>query len=190
MSRRSAPDATPRKPRRATFHHGDTRRAAIEAALVLVTKGGREALTLRTVAARIDVNHRALYRHFASLDVLKVEVATVGFDRLATALERLQAPDSRAIVRAYARFAFDEPHLYDLIFSLPLRKFYASAEGLGSAFRRVTAVSLAAVGPSKDGEREVFRLWGMTHGLIGLYRAGTWRARSDRRAVEFIAGLV
>jgi AcrR family transcriptional regulator len=180
--------ARPRK--RDTFHHGDARAAAVEAALALLAADGRDALTLRAVAARIGVNHRALYRHFASLDVLKVEVATVGFDRLATALEKLQAPDSRTIVRAYARFAFDEPHLYDLIFSLPLRKYYATADGLGSAFRRVTAVSLAAVGPSKDGEREVFRLWGMTHGLIGLYRAGTWRARSDRQAVEFIASLV
>jgi AcrR family transcriptional regulator len=180
----------PRKPRRATFHHGDTRRAAIEAALDLVTQEGREALTLRTVAERIGVNHRALYRHFASLDDLKIEVATVGFDRLATALEKLSAPDSRAIVRAYAGFAFAEPHLYDLIFSLPLRKWYAMAEGPGPAFRRVTAASLAAVGPTKDGERQVFRLWGMTHGLIGLYRAGAWRARSDRQAVEFISGLV
>jgi len=180
----------PRRPKRATFHHGDTRAAAVEAAFALLAENGRDALTLRAVAARIGVNHRALYRHFASLDVLKVAVATVGFDRLATALERLDAPDSRAIVRAYARFAFDEPHLYDLIFSLPLRKHYAEGSGLGSVFRRVTAVSLAAVGPSTDGERAVFRLWGMTHGLIGLYRAGTWRARSDRQAVEFIASLV
>lgn len=179
----------PRRAKRETFHHGDTKAAAVAAALALLAADGREALTLRAVAARIGVNHRALYRHFASLDRLKVAVATVGCDRLAAALERLQAPDSRELVRAYARFAFDEPHLYDLIFSLPLRKHYATADGLGAAFRRVTAVSLAAVGPSEDGERKVFRLWGMTHGLIGLYRAGTWRARSDREAVEFIASL-
>ncbi|MBL0900554.1 MAG: TetR/AcrR family transcriptional regulator [Reyranella sp.] len=180
----------PRQAKRDTFHHGDTKAAAVAAALALLAADGRDALTLRAVAARIGVNHRALYRHFASLDVLKVEVAAVGVDRLATALEKLPAPDSREIVRAYARFAFDEPHLYDLIFSLPLRKYYAATGALGSAFRRVTAVSLAAVGPAADGERDVFRLWGMTHGLIGLYRAGTWRARSDREAVEFIASLV
>lgn len=180
----------PRPPKRDTFHHGDTKAAAVEAALALLAADGRDALTLRAVAARIGVNHRALYRHFASLDLLKAKVATVGFDRLATALEKLQAPDARAIVRAYARFALDEPHLYDLIFSLPLRKLYAKADGLGSPLRRMTAVSLAAVGPSKGGEREVFRLWGMTHGLIGLYRAGAWRARSDAKAVDFIASLV
>jgi len=180
----------PRKPARPSFHHGDTKTAAVQAALALLAADGRDALTLRAVAGRIGVNHRALYRHFASLDALKIEVATVGFDRLATALEKLSAPDSREIVRAYARFAFAEPHLYDLIFSLPLRKWYAMADGLGPAFRRVTAASLAAVGPTKDGERQVFRLWGMTHGLIGLYRAGAWRSRSDRQAIQFIAGLV
>jgi AcrR family transcriptional regulator len=181
----------PGRPKRDTFHHGDTKSAAVEAALALLATHGRDALTLRAVAAHIGVNHRALYRHFASLDTLKVEVAIVGFDRLATALERLRTPDARAIVRSYATFAFAEPHLYDLIFSLPLRKYYAAADGMGPAFRRVTAVSLAAVGgPAKGGEREVFRLWGMTHGLIGLYRAGAWRARSNAKAVEFIASLV
>lgn len=180
----------PRTPRRKTFHHGDTRRAAIDAALAILTADGRDALTLRAVAARIGVNHRALYRHFSALDALKVEVAATGFERLAAILEKTQAGDPRALVRAYARFALVEPHLYDLMFSLPLREWYATTDELGPAIRRVTAASVAAVGASEDAERQVFRLWGMTHGLIGLYRAGTWRAHSDRQAVEFIASLV
>ena len=49
---------------------------------------------------------------------------------------------------------------------------------------------MLAIRTAAKGEREVFRLWGMTHGLIGLYRAGTWRARSDRLAIEFIVSLV
>ena len=179
----------PRKVRRAAFHHGDTKRAAIEAALALLTKGGREALTLRTVAERIGVNHRALYRHFASLEALKVEVAALGFGRLADALEKAPPGQPRALVRAYATFAFAGPHLYDLMFSLPLRDWYATADGLGPAMRRVIAASVKAAGGATRAEGQVFRLWGLAHGLIGLYRSGTWRARSDRQAVEFIASL-
>lgn len=179
----------PRKVRRATFHHGDTKRAAIEAALALLTQDGREALALRTVAERIGVNHRALYRHFASLEALKAEVAALGFGRLADALEEVSPGQPRALVRAYATFAFAEPHLYDLMFSLPLRDWYTTADGLGLAMRRVTAAAVAAIG-SADAQARVFRLWGLAHGLIGLYRAGAWRARSNRQAIQFIAGLV
>ena len=179
----------PRTGRRATFHHGDTRRAAIEAALALVTDDGREALTLRAVAERIGVNHRALYRHFEFLDALRVEVAALGFAGLADALEKVPRGAPKALAHAYARFAFAQPHLYDLMFSLPLRQWYGDTASLGPAMRRVTAAAIAAVGAS-DAERRVFRLWGLAHGLIGLYRAGTFRARSDRHAVDFITSLV
>lgn len=180
----------PRKPPRRTFHHGDAKAAAVEAALALLAADSREALTLRAVAAGIGVNHRALYRHFPSLDGLKVEVAAVGFERLAAILGKVPPAEPRALARAYARFAFTQPHLYDLMFSLPLRDWYATSDGIGPAIRRVIAASVAAAGATKDAERRVFRLWGMTHGLVGLYRAGAWRARSDRQAVEFIASLV
>ncbi len=179
----------PAKPPRATFHHGDTRRTAIEAALALVTQDGREALGFRAVAERIGVNHRALYRHFASLEALKVEVAAIGFHRLADALEKMPRGELRALGRAYARFAFAEPNLYDLMFALPLRQWHGDHSSLGPAMRRVIAAAVAAVG-TKDAQAQVFRLWGLAHGLIGLYRAGAWRARSDRQAIRFIAGLV
>lgn len=192
MSRKSATDKVQNTSRRAAFHHGDTRRAATEAALGLLAREGREALTLRAVAELIGVNHRALYRHFASLDVLKAEVATAGFGRLAAALERVSAGDPRALARAYARFAFAEPALYDLMFALPLRRLYGEPVGdagpLGSAVRRVTSAAIAAVG-SRDTKMRVFRLWGLAHGLIGLYRTGAWRARTDRQAIAFIASL-
>lgn len=183
----------PPKARRATFHHGDTRRAAIEAALTLVTQDGREALTLRTVAERIGVNHRALYRHFASLEALKVEIAALGFDRLANVLQKVPPGQPGALARAYATFAFAEPSLYDLMFSLPLRRWYGDDTVLGPAMRRVTAAAVAVVGTgdahARDAQVHVFRLWGLAHGLVGLYRAGAWRARSNRLAVTFIASL-
>jgi hypothetical protein len=32
----------------------------------------------------------------------------------------------------------------------------------------------------------VLRVWGLTHGLVGLFRAGALKARSDRNAIQFI----
>lgn len=180
----------PRKPARETFHHGDTRRAAVEAALALLATDGRDALTLRAVAEQIGVNHRALYRHFASLDALKVEVATAGFERLADALEKVPPGEPRQLASSYARFALANGHLYDLMFSMPLRKWYGAASGIGPAVRRVTAASIVGIGDRKDAKARVFRIWGLVHGLLGLYRTETWRAANDRKAVEFIASLV
>ena len=69
----------------------------MDAALALLAAEGRDALTLRAVAERIGVNHRALYRHFASLDALKVEVAAMGFARLADALEKVSPGEPRQL---------------------------------------------------------------------------------------------
>lgn len=179
-----------RRPRRETFHHGDTKRAALEAALALLESEGRDALTLRAVAAGIGVNHRALYRHFASLDDLKVDVAAVGFDRLADALEKVEPGASRQLANRYAQFALANEHLYELMFSLPLRKWYGAPAGIGLAIRRVTAASVAAVGSPGDAKAKVFRIWGLVHGMVGLYRAGTWHAADDRKAADFISSLV
>ena len=176
--------------KRETFHHGDTKRAALEAALALLERDGAEALTLRAVAAAIGVNHRALYRHFTSLDDLKVEVATIGFDRLADALERVPPDAPRQLAGSYARFALANEHLYALMFSLPLRRWYGISTGIGPAIRRVTAASVVAAGRTRDAKARVFRIWGLVHGLVGLYRAGTWHAANERKAATFIASLV
>lgn len=174
---------------RSSFHHGDTRRAAIEAALALVASEGVDALALRAIAVQIGVNHRALYRHFDSLEAVKVEVAAIGFQRLAVRLEKVPVGDERAMVRAYATFAFAESHLYDLMFALPLRAWHGSDSAIGPAIRRLVTAA-AAIVDGRNAEARVFRLWGLAHGLVGLYRTGAWRARSDRQAVAFIASLV
>ena len=180
----------PLGPTRETFHHGDTRRAAVDAALALLATDSRDALTLRAVAERIGVNHRALYRHFASLDALKVEVAAAGFARLADVLEKVPPGEPRQLASSYARFALANGHLYDLMFSMPLRKWYGEASGIGPAVRRVTAASVVAIGNGKNAKAHVFRIWGLVHGLLGLYRTETWRAANHGKAVEFIASLV
>ncbi len=61
--------ATRRTKKRVTYHHGDLRRAMIDAALAVIeSEGGNpEQITLREVSRRVGVNHRAVYRHFEDL---------------------------------------------------------------------------------------------------------------------------
>lgn len=178
---------------RDTFHHGDTRRAAIAAARAIVEAAGHQSLTLRGVAEQIGVNHRALYRQFASLEDLLCEVAATGFAELAGRLEQIGATGDRAgqLAAAYARFAVDHIHLYTLMFALPLRAHFRREDGIGPPLRRVVKATAAAL---RDGianedavKTAVLRIWGLAHGMVGLYVAGALRARSKADAVALIA---
>jgi AcrR family transcriptional regulator len=182
---------------RETFHRGDTKRAAVTAALALVTRDGQDAVTLRAVAETLGVNHRALYRQYASREDLLFAVAECGFARLADRLEAIVVAEagsgSAALAQAYAGFALAERHLYELMFSLPLRKWFHAAGGIGPQLRRVVKAAASAVQAGEAGHAgsdeirtRVLRVWGLTHGLVGLYRAGALKARSDRNAVQFI----
>src|SRR5215207_6672963 len=64
---------------RATYHHGDLRRALIDGAVAIIADRGAEAFTLREAARRLGVNDRAAYRHFADKASLLAAVAEHGF---------------------------------------------------------------------------------------------------------------
>ena len=48
-----------------SYHHGDLRRALLDAASQLVAERGRPDFTLREVARQAGVSHNAPYNHFA-----------------------------------------------------------------------------------------------------------------------------
>jgi hypothetical protein len=50
---------------RADYHHGNLRRALLDAALALFAERGRFDFTMRELARAAGVTHNAPYRHFA-----------------------------------------------------------------------------------------------------------------------------
>ncbi|MFK7928111.1 MAG: TetR/AcrR family transcriptional regulator, partial [Myxococcota bacterium] len=64
-------------------HHGDLRRALLDAALDLVQQGDAQSLTLRGVARHAGVSSGAPYHHFDDKAALLGEVAREGFEQLA-----------------------------------------------------------------------------------------------------------
>jgi AcrR family transcriptional regulator len=92
-----------------------SRSAIAEAALDAVRVKGIERLSLRQVAAALDVVPSALYGHIADRDDLYRAIAEAAYDRLArrmaeAAASEIDAVDRlRAIVQAYYRFACDDP---------------------------------------------------------------------------------
>ncbi|HEU0222356.1 MAG TPA: TetR/AcrR family transcriptional regulator, partial [Paracoccaceae bacterium] len=63
------------------YHHGDLRRALVEAGLAILEEAGLEALTLRACAARVGVSHAAPRNHFAGLGGLLAAIKAEGFRR-------------------------------------------------------------------------------------------------------------
>ncbi len=74
-----------------SYHHGDLRRALIEAAWPLVAEKGLAALTLREVARAAGVSHAAPYHHFPSRTALLDALAEDGFLGLNRAMGEAKA---------------------------------------------------------------------------------------------------
>jgi AcrR family transcriptional regulator len=120
------------------YHHGDLRRALIDTALQLVTDEQDWTFSLREVARRAGVSHRAPYNHFPEKMDLLAATAAVGFERLRVALLRVMAGTDEpevllvAMVRTYVRLGLENPALYRLMFGPAL-------SDAGSADRPATA---------------------------------------------------
>jgi len=71
------------------YHHGDLKRALIDAALELLENEGPGALTFRRLADRVNVSHAAPLAHFPDRAALDAAIAVRGFQKLEA---RLGAP--------------------------------------------------------------------------------------------------
>ncbi|HWA94773.1 MAG TPA: TetR/AcrR family transcriptional regulator [Terracidiphilus sp.] len=91
------------------------------AARKLLDKEGADAVTTRRVASAVGITPMALYRHYANRDGLLNALADAGFADLTQRLAALKLTGSIdrrlvAILDLYLDFAFESPHLYELMF--------------------------------------------------------------------------
>jgi AcrR family transcriptional regulator len=115
-----------RESTRATYHHGDLKRALTTAALQLVQEKGPKGFTLREVARRAGVSAAAPYRHFADKTQLLAAAAAQGFVQLHETLHATAAATADlseqviAMGRAYVRWALTHPDYYQVMFGSEL----------------------------------------------------------------------
>jgi AcrR family transcriptional regulator len=113
--------ARPPKP----YHHGDLRRALIEAGFRLIEEGGVEQLSMREAARRAGVSPGAPFRHFDSREALITAVAIEAQRRfraeIVMALKQAAPRDPLARFRAfgiaYLRWAMRNPAHFEIISS-------------------------------------------------------------------------
>src|SRR3970040_306136 len=73
--------------RKEGYHHGDLRRALLDATLGLVEQHGPQGFTLRAAARAAGVTPGAAYHHFEDKEGLLTAVAEAGFALSRAALE-------------------------------------------------------------------------------------------------------
>jgi AcrR family transcriptional regulator len=181
------------KPR---YHHGDLRRALIDASLALISEEGFGALTLREVARRAGVTHAAPYRHFADKEALLAEVAAEGFRAMATRMRERMALAGGPVERlnacgvAYVLFAVEHPAHFRVMFgphfAKPLEHEALGTEG-GNAFGLLmqSLIEGQQAGALREGEPLPLALgaWSLVHGLASLLVEGVLE-RAEKGAVN------
>lgn len=183
-----------------TYHHGDLRRALLDAAHDVLVEQGVGALSLRDLARRVGVSPTAPYHHFdgkAGLVEALCDDALAGLDR-ALAEADATHPDPVARIRAqgiaYVLFAVDHPAPFRLAFRPEMGSPFAALaddpEALPDAagFRHlVRAVSELVADPAERTALAV-AAWSLVHGLASLLVDGPLAAlASDRDRVEALA---
>jgi AcrR family transcriptional regulator len=101
--------------KRRSYHHGDLRRALVDASAALIAKNGVDSFTLREAARRVGVSHAAAYRHFADKGMVLEAIAAQSYrelgERLRAAIARVPRAEVerrlRAIALAYSAFAIE-----------------------------------------------------------------------------------
>ena len=157
------------------YHHGDLRRALIDAAVEALAETGPSALSLRAVAKRAGVSHAAPAHHFGDKAGLLTAVAAEGYDRFADALEQAgQAGDFVEVGVAYVRFAVDNRPYFEIMFRPEL--LHEDDPELARAESRSRQILLSGAADLSGGEPslspQAMAAWSVVHGFAVLLLGG------------------
>jgi len=157
----------------------------LDAARELFAEHGYDAVTMRTIAEKIEYTPTAIYYHFKDKDALIRELCDTDWGALAEEFQKIATianPKERlgAMGRAYARFAFEHPNHYRLMFMTPHpSEEFAPIERKGKpdqdayAFLLWTVGQAAAAGQllptfAADIELTAQIVWAAVHGVVAL----------------------
>jgi AcrR family transcriptional regulator len=190
-----------------TYHHGDLRRALIQAALELVAEEKDWNFSLREIARRAGVTHNAPYNHFPQKRDLLDATAAAGHDLLRSELAAAVAKiaDPRAALSqmgsTYVGFGLKNPALYRLMFSVApnssgwrpeevLASWVAGRAVLENILRRGARIGIFDPALARNTELQTAALytWAIIHGLTMLAIGGL--ASVDHLSIERITQKV
>jgi AcrR family transcriptional regulator len=142
-----------------------------DVAYAIVVTLGLEHLSMRTIAASLDIKAPSLYKHVPNREAIIALVQARGLNEFGDAfIAAGNTPREKAI--AYREWAYSNPHLYYVVMREPLRRDLLPS----GTEERVLAEVINAAGGSHERARA---LWSLLHGLIDLELQGRYPAGAD-----------
>lgn len=169
--------------------HEERRALIVDVAMDMLTHKGMESITMRQVAEKLGLGVMTLYTYVQGQDELRRAMITRGFDMLhqgCHAAGQDAPPDAgwQAGARSYVRFALENPALYHLMFSTPIKNDSADRQVITGGFAPLyecVSEQMAQKGftPKEIQEKlpiAVARFWIALHGLASLSISGRLQA--------------
>jgi AcrR family transcriptional regulator len=167
-----------------SYHHGNLRKALLDAGVELIGEVGPKGFTIREVARRAGVSHNAPYRHFRDKEELLAAIAVEGFERLTVAMKKRSLAGAKAADRlrlcgiGYVDFALRWPQHFLVMFDLPsLPDGLPKHEIVGeNAFQTLLGFIIESQKegglPEGDPHPLALMAWSMVHGIAKLATSG------------------
>ena len=185
------------------YHHGDLRRAILEAALELIKESGIQSLSLREIARRIGVTPAAPYHHFKDRGEILLQIGMQGYVDLLHVLEQAAASgagaedECEAEFRAYLQFAREHSAVYAVMFSAELVR-HDEGSRVKTIADRCFALVCASVARSrklseKMSAEAAISSWALLHGLVVLDQGNLLeesRPEQERIAIQGVLAVL
>ena len=105
------------------YHHGNLRRALIDAGVRIINEEGEDKLSLRKVAAACEVSHAAPYSHFKDkeelLAAIKSDVTERFMGELEKDMEKAESAEQAILLmgKTYVSFFSNNPDYFKFLFA-------------------------------------------------------------------------
>ena len=164
------------------YHHGNLRRALLDAALDTIARDGVSAVNLRDLARRCGVSHAAPAHHFGDRTGLLTAIATEGYEGLAAATNAAwtETGSFLEVGVAYVRFAVAHPAHFAVMFRPDLVDIadpeLVKASAASAAMLYGPVGSVAPVDGDVASQRTAaIAAWSLVHGIATLWLQGSLR---------------
>jgi AcrR family transcriptional regulator len=152
-----------------SYHHGDLRRAILDAAIESISASGSAALSLRELSRRAGVSHAAPIHHFGDKAGVLTALAAEGFELLADAVD---ADDFLEAGVAYVRFAVTHQAHFEVMFRPDT--YHAGDPAVVAARERASQALTSGVRKKTGQEARLTGIaaWSLMHGFATLWLTG------------------
>jgi AcrR family transcriptional regulator len=163
------------------------RQTILSAAVKDLAHRGIRGLSLRNLAASLDLAPNAIYRYFSDRSALEAALANEAARQLELALRK--AADGcepvttiREMSCAYIKFARDNRHLYEVMMSLHAPEHDATFR---QSLWTFTVEQVQRIAGSDRAAQASVALWAFLHGAVALEAAHVLGERKPASGIEF-----